>query len=227
MHIRKHAHRPDAVSTEKSNSNPSRLNVAIRASNELQFNFQRNPFKIAHSLCNRNLWMESKEIGSFSALGILGTVCRYQIAGYPTDSMAKSYLGNWSNLRTKLVIMSTSAHLPVQFVNVVWIMLFPLSVHVIVNVPALRECNPIFQFGHIDETIFVLVDFIHDDSVIKAQTHLATTPKLDQSQRVLWAWIKRVTWHIIANNSACLIADTGRCRNAILQLQFIWFACSF
>lgn len=57
-------------------------------------------------------------------------------------------------------------HLPIYLLCIFRVVLLPLPIHIIFDVATLRERNPILQFGHVNEFIFVLVNFINDYSGI-------------------------------------------------------------
>lgn len=57
-----------------------------------------------------------------------------------------------------------STHLPMEFVGALWVVLLPLTIHVIFDVPPLRERYPALQFRQIDEPVLVVVDFVDDYS---------------------------------------------------------------
>lgn len=43
-----------------------------------------------------------------------------------------------------------------------WIMLNPLSVNVVLNIPTLREFYPILKLSQIDKAIFVIINFVNN-----------------------------------------------------------------
>lgn len=57
-------------------------------------------------------------------------------------------------------------YLPIYLLCIFWIVLLPLPIHIIFDVATLRERDPILQFGHVNEFIFVLVNFINNYSGI-------------------------------------------------------------
>lgn len=58
----------------------------------------------------------------------------------------------------------TVTHLPLDKVLIILVVLPPLPVHVLINVPPLRELDPGFQLGQIDERVIVGVDLVHDNT---------------------------------------------------------------
>lgn len=55
-------------------------------------------------------------------------------------------------------------HLPLDEILVVLAVLPPLAINVLINVPPLRELDPGFQLGQIDERVIVGVDLVHDNT---------------------------------------------------------------
>lgn len=53
-------------------------------------------------------------------------------------------------------------YIPVYGLIVDWIVLNPLSVNVVINVPTLREFNPVLKLWQINEAIFVIINFFHN-----------------------------------------------------------------
>lgn len=56
-------------------------------------------------------------------------------------------------------------HLPLDEILVVLAVLPPLAINVLINVPPLRELDPLFQLGQIHEAVVVPVDLVHDNAV--------------------------------------------------------------
>lgn len=63
--------------------------------------------------------------------------------------------------------LHSRTHLPLDEILIIFIVLPPLPVHVLINVPPLRKLDPVLQLGQIYETVVVRVDLVHDNAAIK------------------------------------------------------------
>lgn len=63
--------------------------------------------------------------------------------------------------------LHSPTHLPLDEILIIFIVLPPLPVHVLINVPPLRKLDPVLQLGQIYETVVVRVDLVHDNAAIK------------------------------------------------------------